>query len=153
MREKTQETPRPTTQTAPVLLYDGACGFCQATVGFILQHERRHDLRFAPRQGAFGTAVLARHPELHGVDSVVWLEPNGEGGSERTLVGADAAMEVMVYLGGWWRCMQIARLIHDPGATRPTTSSRAIAGGFPRPPPGPGRLPSAYSIDRGGSME
>ena len=101
----------PATSTGPVLLYDGACGFCQATVGFILQHERRHDLRFAPRQGVFGAAVLARHPELQGIDSVVWVETNDDVASERTLVRADAVMEVMAYLGGWWRCMNAARLL------------------------------------------
>jgi len=100
-----------TTPTAPVLLYDGACAFCQATVSFILRHERRHDLRFAPRQGAFGAAILARHPELQGIDSVVWVETNDDVASERTLVRADAVMEVMVYLGGWWRCGKAGKLL------------------------------------------
>jgi predicted DCC family thiol-disulfide oxidoreductase YuxK len=101
----------PASPTAPVLLYDGTCGFCQAVVAFILRHEKRHDLRFAPRQGAFGAAILTRHPELQGIDSVVWIEPDNGIGSERTSVRADAALQVAAYLGGWWRSAAIARLL------------------------------------------
>jgi predicted DCC family thiol-disulfide oxidoreductase YuxK len=101
----------PANSTGPVLLFDGACGFCRAAVGFILQHEKRHDLRFARRQGAFAAAVLARHPELPGIDSVVWLEPARDGMTERILVRADAALRVAEYLGGWWRGAIVARLL------------------------------------------
>lgn len=104
----------PAPSTAPILLYDGACAFCQAVVAFILRHEKRHDLRFAPRQGAHGAAILARHPALQGIDSVVWVEPDGEDASARTLVRADAAMAVMSYLGGGWTWMNAARLLPRP---------------------------------------
>jgi predicted DCC family thiol-disulfide oxidoreductase YuxK len=57
-----------------VLLYDGECGFCSRTVQFILRHERVHTLRFASLGSGYARDVRQRHPGLHGVDSVVWLD-------------------------------------------------------------------------------
>jgi predicted DCC family thiol-disulfide oxidoreductase YuxK len=95
----------------PVLLYDGDCGLCSGTVQFILRHEQRHTLRFAPLQGAFGAAVLARHPELRGQDSVVWLEPSHSGTPELVLIRSDAVLRVSGYLGRLWRLAVAARVI------------------------------------------
>ena len=39
-----------TTDAAPVLLYDGVCGFCNKTVQMILDNDRRGTLRFAALQ-------------------------------------------------------------------------------------------------------
>lgn len=94
----------------PVLLYDGTCGFCQASVQFVLRHERRDTLRFAPLQGALGTALRARHPLLDGVDSVVWVDDPG-GAQERLLLRSDAALRVAEYLGGRWRLLAAARIV------------------------------------------
>jgi predicted DCC family thiol-disulfide oxidoreductase YuxK len=83
--------------TAPVLLYDGTCGFCAASVQWVLRHDRRGTLSFAPLQGETAKPVLERHPELAGVDSIVWI---GEGGEVR--VRSDAAIAIGWYLGGVW---------------------------------------------------
>ncbi|HEX4632313.1 MAG TPA: DCC1-like thiol-disulfide oxidoreductase family protein [Gemmatimonadales bacterium] len=83
----------PPAATDPVLLYDGACGFCAESVQFLLRHEgTRHDLRFAS---------LERVPGA-GADSVVWRE----GG--RDLVRSDAVMAAARYLGGGWRALGTA---------------------------------------------
>ena len=68
-----------------VLLYDGTCGFCADSVQLVLRHDRRRTLRFASLQGAFGTAVRARHPELARADTVVWVDPAGWAGSVAAL--------------------------------------------------------------------
>ncbi len=64
----------PTSETAPVLLYDGVCGFCNKSVQMILDHDRRGEMRFAALQSGYGLGVVGRHPELRGVDSVVYVE-------------------------------------------------------------------------------
>ena len=94
----------------PVLLYDGTCGFCAESVQLVLRHDRKGTLRFAPLQGALGTAVRAAHPELTGVDSVLWLEPGGG----RVLVRSAAALRVARYLGGWWNVLCVAALVPAP---------------------------------------
>lgn len=109
---KSLETVAPGPSTAggaPILLYDGLCGFCNTSVQFILGHETRHSLRFAALQGKFAAEVLSRHPELKDVDSLVWVE--GEGADERVTVRSSAALKVVNYLGAFWRLYLIFGLI------------------------------------------
>ena len=49
---------------APVVLYDGTCGLCSASVRWILRHERDHELQFAPLQGDTAAGLRARHPRI-----------------------------------------------------------------------------------------
>jgi predicted DCC family thiol-disulfide oxidoreductase YuxK len=99
----------------PVLLYDGLCGFCNKTVQTILTHDRRGTMRFAALQSAYGEAVLARRPELQGVDSVVLVE-GGRNDAERVFIRSDAALRIAAYLGGWWRLLLVFRVV--PRAVR-----------------------------------
>ena len=86
-----------------ILLYDGTCGFCAKSVQFVLAREkRRHTLRFAPLQSDLGVDVQRRHPELVGVDSVIWLEPAAGGAPESVSVRSTAVFHVLRYLGGVW---------------------------------------------------
>jgi predicted DCC family thiol-disulfide oxidoreductase YuxK len=94
---------------APVLLYDGVCGFCNSAVHFILRHETLNTLRFAPLQGQYAATLKGRHPEVGDVDSVVWVE--GVGADERVLVRSNAALRVASYLGGFWKLWGVFRLV------------------------------------------
>jgi predicted DCC family thiol-disulfide oxidoreductase YuxK len=94
---------------APVLLYDGVCGFCNKSVQMILDHDRRGEIRFAALQSDYGLRVVERHPELRGVDSVVYVE-TAQGG-ERVHVRSDAALKVAAYLGGFWKIFLAARVM------------------------------------------
>ena len=87
---------------SPVLLYDGLCGFCDGTVQFILRHDRRGTLKFATLQGDFAREVIARHPEVAGVDSLVLVGRDVASGEERVFVRSEGALEVARYLGGTW---------------------------------------------------
>ena len=79
----------------------------------MLRHDRRRSLHFASLNGEFGRAVVASHPELAGVDSVVWYEPAGDGVADRgrALVRSEAALTLSGYLGGGWRFAQLARFL------------------------------------------
>lgn len=100
------------TQGAPVLLYDGVCGFCNQTVQVILRLDPRGTMRFAALQSEYGQRVVARHPSLRGVDSVVFVEPTAAAdGAERVHVRSDAALKVVSYLGGPWKIFLLARLL------------------------------------------
>lgn len=137
---------------ASLLLYDGTCGFCAASVQWVLRRDRRGTLLFAPLQGETGRPILARHPELAGVDSVVWVDGSGKALEalktlERVRVRSEAAIAVGLYLGGGygvmarfatlvprplrdWAYDQIARHRHtiipgDPACTLPSPEERA----------------------------
>ena len=93
----------------PVLLYDGVCGFCNKSVQLILDHDRRGLMRFAALQSDYGQGAIARHPELRGVDSVVFVEQVP--GGERIYIRSDAALKVAAYLGGFWKIFLAAKVM------------------------------------------
>lgn len=96
-----------------MLLYDGVCGFCNWAVRTVLRFDRRGALRFAPLQGDFAQTIVARHPAIANVDSVVFVDEPGRPG-ERVAVRSDAALRVADYLGGPWKALNAARLLPRP---------------------------------------
>ena len=96
------------------MLYDGVCGFCNKSVQLILDHDRRGVMRFAALQSDFAKAVIERHPELQGIDSVVVVERSSETGAERVFVRSTAAMKLAAYLGGCWNIFLAFRLMPAP---------------------------------------
>ncbi len=99
------------TEPAPLLLYDGTCGFCAGSVAFMLRHERQHTLRFATLEGPVGSDIRRRHPHLESIDSMVWVDPPAEGHAEAVLVRSAAALRAARYLGGPWRVLALGTLL------------------------------------------
>lgn len=91
----------------PLLLYDGKCSFCQATIQFVLRHDRKRLLRFATVEGIHGRAVIESRPELENIDSIVWVETEGE----RVLIRSDAALQIAGYLGRPWSLLRILKVV------------------------------------------
>jgi predicted DCC family thiol-disulfide oxidoreductase YuxK len=75
--------------------------------------DRRGVFRFAPLDGAFARGVLAGHPELSGIDSVVLVEGAG-GREERCYVRSDAFLAILRHLGGAWRLLGVFAVIPRP---------------------------------------
>lgn len=98
-----------------MLLYDGECGFCSASVSFVLRHDhRRQTLRFAPLSGELGRTLRAEHPELEGIDSMIWFDPEARGAA-RIRVRSEAALSLCSYLGGGFRLLGwLARAVPRP---------------------------------------
>ena len=125
----------PANVPAPILLYDGTCGLCARSVQFVLHHERRaKTLRFASLQGATGTALRRRHPELESVDSVIWYAPAESERAERVLVKSNAALVVLSYLGGGWRALAmlgrvVPRVLRDAVYDLVARHRHKLAGG------------------------
>jgi len=95
----------------PVLLYDGLCCFCNGTVQFVLEHDRRRTMRFATLQGDFARGVLARHPEVAGVDSLILVEYDSATGVENVYARSAGALRVARYLGGPWTSAQALAIV------------------------------------------
>jgi predicted DCC family thiol-disulfide oxidoreductase YuxK len=102
-----------TGDAAPVLLYDGVCGFCNGAVRTILRLDRHRTLRFAALDSEFGRAVIDRHPALREVDTVVFVDNPGQAG-ERVSVRTAAGLRVADYLGGPWKLLRVAAVIPAP---------------------------------------
>ena len=95
---------------APILLYDGLCGFCDMVVQFVLAQDTRGVIRFAPLQGEFARALIERHPELRDVDSLIFVEEPSTP-DERVFVKSEGAMRVARYLGPFDRMLARAMAI------------------------------------------
>jgi predicted DCC family thiol-disulfide oxidoreductase YuxK len=98
----------------PVLLYDGLCGFCDASVQWVLTHDRGQIFRFAPLQGDTARAVLAAHPEVPpNLDSLILVD------GDRVHWYAGAVLGVGRRLPGIWGVMArlagiVPRALLDP---------------------------------------
>jgi len=95
----------------PVLLYDGLCGFCNESVQRILRFDKQKTMRFAALQSDFGKSILARHPDLEGIDSMVFVESCDDPNNGRVFVRSDAVLRIARYLGGPWKLALAAYLI------------------------------------------
>ena len=95
--------------SAPVLLYDGLCGFCDGAVQFVMRHDRHGRIRFATLQGEYARALLERHPSLREVDSLILVEETQRG--ERVLVRSTGALRVAQLMGGPWKATALLRIV------------------------------------------
>ena len=98
--------PRARVGRQPVLLYDGECGLCNATVRFLLREDAGGVLRFAPLQGKFGQAALRRLGlPTADFDSIVFL-PDADGDVRRLRTAG--VLDTLGTLGGVWRVAAVA---------------------------------------------
>lgn len=89
----------------PVLLYDGECGLCNAVMRFMLRHDRRGVLMFAPLQGATAQAFLrSRGMNTEDFDSIVFIEDIGRADSGHRLRTA-GVLRALEEMGGGWRIL------------------------------------------------
>ena len=106
----------------PVVLFDGVCNLCDASVNFLIDRDPGARLRFASLQSDAGSRLLA----LHGIDrtttdSVVLVEDG------RAWVESDAAARIARHLPWPWRAGAafrfLPRLLRD-GAYRLVARNR-----------------------------
>lgn len=97
------------TTPKPVLLYDGECGLCNALMRFMLKHDRRGVLYFAPLQGRTGQAFLrSRGMDTEDFDSLVLIDDLGRVDTTHRLRTA-GALGALGEMGGGWR--RLARVL------------------------------------------
>jgi predicted DCC family thiol-disulfide oxidoreductase YuxK len=58
-------------QHKPLVLFDGICGLCNASVTWIIRRDKTKQFQFAPLQGKTGAEWKDRFPHLQHVDSLV----------------------------------------------------------------------------------
>jgi predicted DCC family thiol-disulfide oxidoreductase YuxK len=113
---------------APLLVYDGACGFCARSVQFILRHERRHDLRFVARDSELGKD-LRRRFHLEAVESLLWID------GDRAFIESDAVLNSAKYLAGVWAVLAtlgslVPAFLRNPGYRFVARNRRRFSSSF-----------------------
>ncbi len=95
--------------SAPVLYFDGVCNFCDASVKFVLEHERVPVLQFASLQSTQALQALpALGIEPTDLDTVVLVE----GGKAYTQ--SSAALQTAKYLKAPWRWLSVFLWVPKP---------------------------------------
>lgn len=85
------------TRRTAVVLFDGDCAFCHATVRLAAHEDRAQRLRFAPLAGSTASRLLGATQLPHDGDSIVLIEAGGA-----TQVKSRAVAGVLERLGGLW---------------------------------------------------
>ncbi|HYT56861.1 MAG TPA: thiol-disulfide oxidoreductase DCC family protein [Verrucomicrobiae bacterium] len=89
-----------------LVLFDGVCNLCTASVQFIIRHDRAAIFYFAPLQSEIGREIC-RSQGLDPADVQTFvLISRG-----RMLVRSDAAIEVVSRFGCAWKFLTVLRLI------------------------------------------
>ncbi len=90
-----------------VLFFDGDCGFCSASVRWVLRLDKRGRVFFAPLQGELAVRLgLAGHAAETGGTMVLLRESDGI-----LLTRSDAMLELARALGWPWRLALVAAII------------------------------------------
>ncbi|MBM3441483.1 MAG: thiol-disulfide oxidoreductase DCC family protein [Bacteroidetes bacterium] len=81
----------------PILLFDGACNLCNATVQFIIRHDRKGIFRFASLQGVYGKNLLSTlgMPDITPDTSL--LQANG-----KVYQSSESVLRTLRHLGFPW---------------------------------------------------
>jgi predicted DCC family thiol-disulfide oxidoreductase YuxK len=89
-----------TEQSGPIVLFDGLCNFCDASVNFIIDHDPRGRFRFAPLQSEAAKALLLRHGlDAQQLQSVALIEEGS------CYTRSTAALRIARRLSGPWRLL------------------------------------------------
>ena len=97
-----------------LVLYDGVCGFCNASIQFILARDPAGSFHFAPLQGPTAAELRAIHAEIpQDIDTIVLLEDG------KVFMRSEAALRVAGQLSGpivWVRWLGVLpRFVTDLG--------------------------------------
>jgi len=90
--------------TQLLVLYDGRCGFCDASVQWLLAHDPRGQFQFAPLEGPTAGAILARHPLPPGLDSIVLVATDSAGNPQLSYYST-AVFNICRRLAWPWRAV------------------------------------------------
>jgi predicted DCC family thiol-disulfide oxidoreductase YuxK len=87
-------------------LYDGECGLCDRSVQWLLRHDRRGVLQFAPLQGEAAQPFTGGATEF---DTMVFVERQGE--RARVTHRSRAIFRILSRIGGPWRLVSWLRFL------------------------------------------
>jgi predicted DCC family thiol-disulfide oxidoreductase YuxK len=123
----------------PVLLYDGECGLCNGVVRFMIRHDRRGRLHFAPLQSSPAQAYLgAQGLPTADFASLVFVQDWKDQRKGGYLVRTDGALAALAELDGAWRHAALLRVIprflRDPVYKLIAKVRYAIFGEYKRKP-------------------
>lgn len=84
-----------------LVFYDGACGFCDCSVRFLMRIDKKQLFAFAPLQGETAAKMLTSvHPQYKNLDTLILIENYWE--NPKIYLEAKAVFRICWLLGGGW---------------------------------------------------
>ncbi|MEE9394157.1 MAG: DCC1-like thiol-disulfide oxidoreductase family protein [Planctomycetota bacterium] len=96
-----------------LILYDGVCGLCDASVRFFIKNDTKDRLRFAPLQGDLARDIVARQGGDPDDLATVYLVANAGQPEERAWKRGPAALKILLICGGFWRVLTPFSILPD----------------------------------------
>jgi predicted DCC family thiol-disulfide oxidoreductase YuxK len=93
----------------PVILFDGVCNLCNASVLFIIDRDPRGRFAFAPLQSEYAAALLREHGWVGDALTTVLLIEDG-----RVYDRSSAALRIARGLSGFWPLLSLFRIVPRP---------------------------------------
>jgi predicted DCC family thiol-disulfide oxidoreductase YuxK len=83
----------------PIVLFDGECNFCDASVQFIIQRDPKGIFHFASLQSETGEELVRKHEIPDDVDSMILIE------GDKVYYKSAAALRISRHLQGAWKLL------------------------------------------------
>lgn len=87
--------PQAAAEPDPIVFFDGVCGLCNASVDFLLRHDRRGQLLVSPLQGQTAQRLLPAEDRRDLGSLVLW-------DGDRTWRRSAAIVRILWRMGGAW---------------------------------------------------
>ena len=94
--------------TAPInkiILFDGVCNLCSASVRFVIKRDKKRIFRFASLQSEFAKKIILTKNIINSVAIIVLLK------DDKIFLRSDAALEITKELGGLWPSLYFFKII------------------------------------------
>jgi predicted DCC family thiol-disulfide oxidoreductase YuxK len=88
-----------------IVLFDGVCNFCNATVLFLIKHDAHENLHFASLQSQIGKDLLEQYTIPGDTTSVIFIHQG------QVFLKSDAVLEIAKCLNGWPRILKYSFII------------------------------------------
>ncbi|HFS67003.1 MAG TPA: thiol-disulfide oxidoreductase DCC family protein [Flavobacteriia bacterium] len=82
-----------TSNTKPIIFFDGVCNLCNASVQFVIKRDKKKQFLFASLQSDVAKNILLHKKMKINLDSIVLLK------GKQLFVKSDAALEILKDLG------------------------------------------------------
>ena len=93
-----------------IVLFDGECNFCDASVQFIIKRDPNEIFKFASLQSAVGIKLLKEYKVPEEIDSLVLIVTD----QRQYYIKSSAALTIAKNLSGLWNWMYIFKLVPVP---------------------------------------
>jgi predicted DCC family thiol-disulfide oxidoreductase YuxK len=92
-----------------IVLFDGICNLCNASVRFITRHDKNNTIQFASLQSETAKQILSQLKiDSQKIDSIIFIS------NEKMFIKSDAAIEIAKLMDGFPRLLKYFQFIPRP---------------------------------------